>query len=642
MINKSSTSGVAARIWFLTSIVFTAGLFVFHLNHGLYSVFTYIVLVFLFSLVVSIPALVAIIFSLIFLRTISLSWQAKFFRLLFAQFLVTFCYGALAAFINVPYSMRNEHDTGFINTGVMVTSLLFSASTVASFILLRIIAAYFSMPETGNLGYRKIFTLLFHFTSKKNTTMEAFEHEQLPLQQQQGQSNKLLIKGLITGVLILLMLIPTIFINNIIKEREQSQIEAVREVSSKWASAQTISGPYLVFPYSDSTINGDGKPLVVKKQLIVLASELDVSGKIFPEERQRSIYKVLLYKSDIKLSGNFKPKWPIDINTFNIDFANAKLCFGISDFKGIEEELNINFDDKLLPLNPGLPLTDLDEVGLSVPVSTSFEAMRAGIPFNMQLKLKGSQQLHFMPLSANSKFSLSSDWPNPSFDGNSLPIEREVNEKGFSAKWNFNQANLPFPAVIRQASIAQGPSGPTVEIARPSDQYDKTAVTTQGAVVKSALAFGVSMVQPADQYDKTMRSVKYAILFIGLTFALFFIVEIMQRKPFHPVQYVLVGLALVIFYTLLLSISEYLFFDYAYLIAASATVLVISLYARSHFNTWKATGVFFTTLGLLYSFIFVLIRLEDTALLVGSIGLFIVLALVMYASRKVNWYGREQ
>lgn len=156
------------------------------------------------------------------------------------------------------------------------------------------------------------------------------------------------------------------------------------------------------------------------------------------------------------------------------------------------------------------------------------------------------------------------------------------------------------------------------------------------------MAFGVSLVQPADQYNKTMRSAKYAILIIGLSFALFFIIEIMQKKPFHPVQYVLVGLALVIFYTLLLSISEFILFDKAYLIAASATVLLIALYAKSHFKSWRPTAVLATALSALYGFVFILIRLEDTALLVGSIGLFVILALVMYASRKVNWYGENR
>ena len=147
------------------------------------------------------------------------------------------------------------------------------------------------------------------------------------------------------------------------------------------------------------------------------------------------------------------------------------------------------------------------------------------------------------------------------------------------------------------------------------------------------------MLEPADQYAKTLRCVKYAILFIGLTFSLFFIVELLQKKPVHPVQYILIGLALVIFYTLLLSISEFILFDYAYMLAAVATILLIALYAYSHFNNWKSAGIFGGVLTVLYSFMFILIRLEDTALLVGSIGLFIVLALVMYASRKINWYG---
>ncbi len=158
----------------------------------------------------------------------------------------------------------------------------------------------------------------------------------------------------------------------------------------------------------------------------------------------------------------------------------------------------------------------------------------------------------------------------------------------------------------------------------------------------SALAFGVTMVEPADQYAKTNRSIKYAFLIIGLTFSLFFIIELMQRKPIHPVQYVLIGLAMVIFYSLLLSISEFIAFDYAYLIASIGTILLIGLYSKAHFKSWRSAGIFTGVLTLLYGFIFVLIRLEDTALLVGSIGLFTILALTMYASKKVNWYSNTE
>jgi inner membrane protein len=231
----------------------------------------------------------------------------------------------------------------------------------------------------------------------------------------------------------------------------------------------------------------------------------------------------------------------------------------------------------------------------------------------MNIKMKGSGMLHFVPLSGNSHYSLESTWPNPSFDGNNLPSERTVTQNGFKAVWNFNKANLPFGTVLHDFKFDQ-----------------------------SALAFGVTMVQPADQYAKTNRSIKYAILIIGLTFSLFFIIELMQQKPIHPVQYVLIGLALVIFYSLLLAISEFLEFDYAYLIAAVGTIVLIGLYAKSHFHSWRSAGIFSGVLTLLYGFIFILIRLEDTALLVGSIGLFIILALTMYASKKVNWYGNSE
>jgi inner membrane protein len=227
----------------------------------------------------------------------------------------------------------------------------------------------------------------------------------------------------------------------------------------------------------------------------------------------------------------------------------------------------------------------------------------------MDIALRGSGSLHFLPLGSYSNFNIQSSWPGPSFDGNTLPAERKISDSGFLATWKFNAANLPFTSV----------------------RWD------EGINTKN-LAFGVSLVQPADQYVKSMRSAKYAVLIIGLTFALFFIFELMQKKPVHPVQYVLVGIALVIFYTLLVSISEIILFDYAYTIAAVATIILIALYAKSHFNTWRSAIIFTLLLAGLYGFIYVLISLEDTALLVGSIALFIVVAVIMYVTRKINWY----
>lgn len=435
-----------------------------------------------------------------------------------------------------------------------------------------------------------------------------------PTNPSSNHSNRILLKGIITGGLILLMLIPTLFIQNLISERQQRQKEVVKEVSSKWASAQNLSGPFLTVPYTRFVPGENGKIIPKKTNVILLPQNLIVQSEMSPEKRMRSIYNVLLYKSNTDFSGSFNIKLPQDIDIANLDFANTKLCVAFSDFMGIEKEVNVNVNGENLLLNPGLPVNDFGDAGLSVPIKFSAEDLQKSIPFHFNINLKGSEQLHFMPLSATAHFKIQSAWPSPSFDGNLLPASRSVTDKGFEAEWNFNQANLPFGTVIEENTIK-----------------DKG----------TQLAFGVSLVQPASQYDKTSRSVKYALLFIGLTFAFFFIIELMQHKPFHPVQYVLVGLGLVIFYTLLLSISEYILFDYAYLISALATILLITFYAKGHFRSWKTASIFFGLLSSLYGFIFVLISLEDTALIVGSIGLFLILALAMYASRKINWYGNS-
>lgn len=439
--------------------------------------------------------------------------------------------------------------------------------------------------------------------------MEQYEQTNTIHNEHTGNGNKTLIKGLITGALILIMLIPTVFISNMITERQVRQQEVVKDVSSKWASAQTVTGPYLVIPYVHSEKDAAGKVFTNTKYLILLPDNLSVTGTITPEQRLRSIYKVLLYKSQLNSKGNFLLQLPKDIDPSSLLLNEVKVCAGITDFKGIEQKVDITLNGVTYTLSPGLPTDMIDSSGLSASVNLSLNEISKPISFDMPLQLKGSEQLHFVPLSGNSQFAIRSTWPDPSFDGNTIPTEREVNENGFSAKWSFNKANLPFGTLLKE-----------------------------GKINKAGQDFGISMIQPADQYAKTTRSVKYAILIIGLTFSLFFIIELMQKKPVHPVQYVLIGIALVIFYTLLLSISEFVLFDQAYLIAAIATISLITLYAKGHFKSWKTAGIFASLLSALYAFIFILIRLEDTALLVGSIGLFIVLSLVMYASRKINWY----
>lgn len=438
--------------------------------------------------------------------------------------------------------------------------------------------------------------------------METFE--QAPLQTSDKKtSNKVLIKAAITGILILVMLIPTLFITSLVSEREARQNNVVTEVMGKWAGPQTFTGPYLYIPYTVTDKDLKGNIVKTTKKLILLPEQLNVIGKMFPEIRPRSIYKVLLYKTDITAFGSFTLQVPKNVDPTSLQLNEAKICLGISDFKGIQEKIDIGFGGIDYKLSPGIPINDIDSSGLSSDIHLSLADINQARPFKLNVKLKGSKQLNFVPMSGNSKFNLQSSWKNPSFDGNKIPDQRDVNDSGFSASWSFNNANLPFGTVLKQVDFK-----------------------------KNDFAFGVTMIQPADQYTKTDRCVKYALLFIGLTFVLFFIVELMQNKPLHPVQYTMVGIALMVFFTLLLSISEFILFDYAYLIAAFATVALITFYAKGHFKSWKTSTVFAGVLTALYTFIFILVRLEDTALLIGSIGLFIVLALVMHASRKINWY----
>ena len=601
MNKKIDDNTIAIRIWFGTWVIFSLGVFVyFTIDDSVVFAVAAFFIAALVSCIGSVPAWIILCFRVGSIQKKKISIVNKLLRLAALLLFIVLLYGFLAAFLTSGFSSISGTSEYFfepwlISAGVLAVCVL--ASCIVSH---NKIMQYLSQDNGSE--FIPHFPLPLMIENQINTYMELnynSESETNYPSQKRNPMNKVLSKAIITGILILAMLIPTFFISGLVTEREDRQEKIVAESSSRWSNAQTLSGPYIFIPYKN-----------ISKHIIVLPKNADVNGQVTPEERDRSIYKILFYKSDIKSKGNFQIKLPKDIDSAALDFGEARICLGISDYKGIEEKVSITFNGIQYELSPGLPTTEIDTVGLSAPVQLSADDLSTDKAFNYDLKIKGAGQLHFLPLSGNSTFTLKSSWNNPSFDGNTLPNDNKITADGFTAKWIFNKANLPFPSIL-----------------------------TDGGVIKKGSGFGVSILQPADHYAKTARCIKYAILFIGLTFSLFFIVEIMQKKSMHPVQYILVGLALVIFYTLLLSISEYLYFDYAYLIAAIATVSLISLYAKGHFKSWKIAGLFGLILGGLYGFNYVLISLEDTALLVGSISLFIVLAIVMYVSRKINWYN---
>ncbi|MBN9297195.1 MAG: cell envelope integrity protein CreD [Filimonas sp.] len=581
MDNKISTTALTLRLWFISNVILVVTVFVYLWSSGvIIKEIPAYAMALPVSCAATVPVAIGIAITLFILRKFSFSLQKHISLLALSCFVMTIPY-CLLAFFGVGSS-----------DGRLLTLAIIASATITFILSLTQITSYFTKENTIDHLPKTDLTMDTHETSQAVDT---------PSLNTTNHSNKILLKAVITGILIMAMFIPTIFVSNLVTERQTRQQEVVKEVSAKWANAQTITGPYILIPYTDGAAT---------KYFTILPDQLNVNGNITPEERPRSIYKVLLYRTQLNAAGSFLIQAPVDVNPASIRWNEASVCMGLSDLKGIEEKIAINCNQANLELVPGLPSDKLDSIGLSAALNLSITDVGKQLSFAVPFKLRGSEQLHFVPLGGNSSFTLQSSWRNPSFDGNNLPNERTVSDTGFTAKWTFNKANLPFKTVMKDLSVN-----------------------------KESYAFGLSMVQPADQYAKTSRSVKYSLMFIGLTFALFFIIELLQKKPFHPVQYVLVGIALVVFYTLLLSISEFILFNYAYVIAAAATVLLITFYAKGHFGKWSTAALFALVLSILYGFIYVLISLEDTALLVGSIGLFIVLALIMFASRKINWYS---
>lgn len=422
--------------------------------------------------------------------------------------------------------------------------------------------------------------------------------------------NRLFIKGLLIGALILLMLIPAALISDLVSERATRQQEVIKEVSSKWAGAQTITGPVLIVPYYTHIKGANNQTVSVKKWAHFLPDDLKISGSVVPEVRHRTLYDVTLYQSDLRLTGKFNPLQLAGLQLAPEDmvWSEARLLLGINDARGLQDEIALNWGNTQTKFESGMPENNALKEGLSVAVP--LEAANT-MPFTIRLNLRGSERLNFIPVGRSTEVAINSSWPHPDFDGKYMTdVQPSISNKGFSAHWKILQASRPYPQTWKD-----------------------------GTPELRASSFGVHLIQPADGYAKTERSVKYAILFISLTFIVFFFLEILQKRQIHPLQYLLVGFALTIFYTLLLSISEYLGFNIAYVIAASATVALIGLYTWNVFQSGKTAIGFTVALGGLYSYIFTLIQLEDFALLFGSIGLFIILAIIMYFSRKIDWYG---
>jgi inner membrane protein len=427
------------------------------------------------------------------------------------------------------------------------------------------------------------------------------------------------VKLIFIGILILVLIIPSSMIDSLIMERSLRQKDVVRDIADKWSGSQLIKGPVLIIPYRKTVNYIDVNQKEVTKEIIetlyILPESLHIKANVEPEVLHRGMFDGVVYNSTVKVSGNFG-KVNLAIFSLNPDqllLDKAKLTFSISDLKGLKNNPVLTAAGMQLSAEPTFNNKDLFNDGLQANINLS-TIKDGAFTFNYTLNLKGSQDLHFLHLGKTTDVEVSGKWPTPSFDGRYLPDTRKVNESGFKANWRMLYYNRPFP----QQWVG-----------------DNTLLNNEKK--QQSASFGVKLRLPVDQYQKITRTSKYAILIILLTFISLFLTEVIRKQRVHVFNYVLIGAAMIIYYTLLLSFSEQVGYNIAYLIASASTIVLVSVFISSLMNNKKSAAMFAAILGVFYGFIFIIIQLEDFALLVGSLALFVIVAALMYFSRKINW-----
>jgi inner membrane protein len=432
------------------------------------------------------------------------------------------------------------------------------------------------------------------------------------------RNSQLLRVGLIS-FLAALLLIPVGMIDGVITERQNRRSEAVSEVTSKWGDRQAIIGPMLVVPYLHKISEKDEKGVTrVRRELRnarFLPESVRTSGHLRCETRYRGIYKVPVYTADLDVSGIFsRPNLSLaGIDASEIKWDRAYLSVRISDARAIMNQVTLRWNEKQTPFLPGAGEFDARDSGIHVPLKDA--SAGDSNAFSFHLKLNGSEDLYFVPFGKETLVEIASNWTNPSFQGNWLPSERTINKDGFLAKWNIPYLGRNYP---QQWTSEEG--------------YDETI---------QASRFGIKCVTSLDQYSMAKRSTKYGILFILLTFITLWLFEITAKVRIHPIQYLLVGAGMCLFFLLEISIAEHIGFPLAYLIATLMISSLIYFYCRFVLGGFRRSAVIGTVVLLLYTYLYSLLMNQDYALLIGSICLFLVLAAVMFVTRKIDWYSHK-
>ena len=408
------------------------------------------------------------------------------------------------------------------------------------------------------------------------------------------------IKLAVIALLCILLLIPWFFIRSMIDERSSTESAACSEVCEKWGGSQLIEGPALkVYTGKDTS------------SFSLLPETLDIRADVSTRTLSRGIYDFTVYDADVVLSGVFMlPPTLTDQQRANLMRNCWQMAVDITSLKGLTDNPQVTVGGRTLTPQ------EITFEGSRLLWRVDLTPLLAGgkLAYEIHLPLRGSNGLDFAPMGTTTTVAVHSDCPTPSFGGNFLPVERTVTSNGFDAQWRVLAINRSFSQVLTRSAWSE----------------------------ISESTFGVELRRPVEQYLQNERAVKYAYLIVLLTFAVVFFVELRREHPIHPVQYLLIGIAVMLFYTLLLSFSEHLSFLVAYIIASVMTVALLGCYLGAIMKDWRVGAVIGGMLAVLYAFIYILLQIESYALLVGSVALFIVLAVAMAASRRIDWYGRNK
>jgi len=423
------------------------------------------------------------------------------------------------------------------------------------------------------------------------------------------------VKLLFIGFLILLLLIPMGMIENVIYERNNLYYSAKQDIMNAWGREQTVGGPVLTLPYRVHYVDDKGIERVRKSLAHFLPEHLEIRGHLNSETRYRGIYQVPVYTADLKLSGRFGPP---DIAKLGIDpeavnWREAYLSVAIADARGIKEPMILRSNRGGGTFEPGGVKVRGFDPQVIVPITGLGAADASGdTQFAFDLKLSGTEKLAFVPVGDRTEVLLTSPWPSPSFVGAYLPEERDIDAGGFTAQWKVLHLGRSYPGEWSNGKI------PAKRIAKST--------------------FGVNLFVPVSTYQKSTRAAKYAILFIGLSFLAYFMFEVFGDLRLHPFQYLLVGFANCLFYLLLLSLSEHTSFGLAYATSAAASTALVLGYSASVLGKRSRVVTMLALLAGLYTFLYVTLRAEQYAMLIGAVALFAILATIMYLTRRLDWY----